>query len=65
MPKYFLDIPVTYVSGHQTFSVNARSLKEAKRKFLASVSMTFESQEVEVEGLEDIEERNLENIYQE
>ncbi len=65
MPKYFLDIQISHANGHQTFSVKARSLKEAKRKFLAHESMEFEAEEVEVEGLEDIDESDLKEIYQE
>lgn len=63
MPEFFLDIPVSVVTGHQTFSVKARSLKEAKRKFKAHESMKFVREELDVDGLEDIEDAMLDDIY--
>ncbi len=64
MPKYYLDIQVTVAHGHQTYSVKARSLKSAKEKFKAHESMTFEEEELEVEGLQEIDDSVLEDIYQ-
>ena len=65
MPKYYLDIPVTSVHGHQTFSVTTRSLKSAKAKFKARESMEFETEELDVEDLEEIDDSLLKGVYQE
>ncbi len=65
MPKYLLDIHVSIVTGHQTYSVKARNKKDAIKKFMAFDSMTFESEEIEVESLQDVEKIDLVDIYEE
>jgi hypothetical protein len=64
MPKYYLDIPISSVNGFQTFSVKARNLKSAKRKFKANESMTLESSVIKVTGFGDVEDSDLKEIYQ-
>ena len=64
MSIYYLDIQITVAHGHQTYSVEAKSLKEAGRKFKAYESMKFEDEEIEVEGLEEVDDSDLDTIYQ-
>ena len=65
MPKYYLDIDITETTGFQTYSVEAGNLEEAKRMFLTKKSMKLEHEELDVEGLEELDEQKMKEIYQE
>lgn len=61
MPKYRITAAIERVSGHQWFTVDAATKRDAIEAFERGEA-TFEDEEVEITSLVDIDERDVEVI---
>lgn len=63
-PRWLLNVDVTIVGGHQTFMVEADTEEEAFELFKSNKGVMM-GEELDVQGLDDVDERYINDIYQE